>query len=135
MSRGTRPNDKYTTVQKFGVTSEMSLFSMKTYMKLVAKLVGNIVKDIDKIINNYFLIETLLSSMNPPFATITALQTFGILVVNLLRSSEEISPHASLQNRVIAFLLQDPFYPVQISHFTITKEPPDHHIASTMLDR
>ena len=41
----------------------------------------------------------------------------------------------ALQNGVIAFLLQDPFYPVQISHFTTTKAPPDHHIASTMLDR
>ena len=40
----------------------------------------------------------------------------------------------ALQNGVIAFFLQDPFYPVQISHFTPTKAPPDHHIASTMLD-
>ena len=39
------------------------------------------------------------------------------------------------QNGLIAFLLQDPFYPVQISHLTTTKAPPDHHIASTMLDR
>ena len=40
----------------------------------------------------------------------------------------------ALQNGVIAFLLQYQFYPVQISHFTTTKAPPDH-IASTMLDR
>lgn len=33
-----------------------------------------------------------------------------------------------------AFLLQDTFNFVQISHFT-TKAPPDHHIASTILDR
>ena len=30
----------------------------------------------------------------------------------------------ALQNGVMAFLLQDPFYPVQISHFTTTKAPP-----------
>ena len=41
----------------------------------------------------------------------------------------------ALQNGVIGFLLQDPFYPVQISHSTTTKAPPDHHIASTMLGR
>lgn len=41
----------------------------------------------------------------------------------------------ALQNGVIAFLIQDPFYPVQISHFNTTKSPPDHRISSTMLDR
>src|SRR4029434_2844608 len=40
-----------------------------------------------------------------------------------------------LQNGVIAFLILNPFYLVQISHFTSTKAAPDHHITSTMLDR
>src|SRR4029434_8122390 len=40
-----------------------------------------------------------------------------------------------LQNGVIAFLISNPFYLVQISHFTSTKAAPDHHITSTMLDR
>ena len=41
----------------------------------------------------------------------------------------------ALQNEVIAFLIQNPLYLVQISHFTSTKAAPDHHITSTMLDR
>src|SRR4029434_374335 len=40
-----------------------------------------------------------------------------------------------LQNGVIAFLIYNPSYLVQISHFTSTKAAPDHHITSTMLDR
>jgi hypothetical protein len=48
-------------------------------------------QDIDKTINNDFFIEiiivvqTLLSSNNPQFAASTVLQTFGILVVSLLK--------------------------------------------------
>ena len=38
----------------------------------------------------------------------------------------------ALQNGVIAFFIQNPFYLVQISHFTSTKAAPDHHITSTM---
>ena len=37
------------------------------------------------ILNNNFVLQTLLSSNNSQFAAITALQTFGILAVNLLR--------------------------------------------------
>ena len=42
-------------------------------------------QDIDEVRNNNFVLLTLLSSKNSPFAAITALQTFGILAVNLLR--------------------------------------------------
>ena len=48
-------------------------------------------QDINKVRNNYFyfnncfVLQTLLSYKNYPFAAITALQTFGILAVNLLR--------------------------------------------------
>ena len=48
--------------------------------------------------NNYFVLQTLLSSKISPFAAITALQKFSILAVNLLRSSEEISPHCFLKH-------------------------------------
>ena len=41
----------------------------------------------------------------------------------------------ALQKGVIAFLIQNPFYLVQISHFTSTKAALGHHITSTMLDR
>ena len=47
-------------------------------------------QDIDEVRNNLnlsnnFVLQTLLSSKNFPFAAITDLQTFGILAVNLLR--------------------------------------------------
>ena len=51
----------------------------------------NIVKTLTRleiilfILNNHFVLQTLLSSNNSPFAAITALQTFGIIAVNLLR--------------------------------------------------
>ena len=45
--------------------------------------------------NNNFVLYTFFSSNNSPFSAITALQTFGILAVNLLKESEEKSPHAS----------------------------------------
>ena len=41
----------------------------------------------------------------------------------------------ALQKGVMAFFIQNPFYLVQISHFTSSKAGPDHHITSTMLDR
>lgn len=44
--------------------------------------------------NNNIFLQTLLSSKNPPFAAITALQTFGVLavIIIMLRQSWEISP-------------------------------------------
>ena len=80
----------YTTVQKFGVTQTISWFPWEL-TKFVAKWIVYIVKTLTRleiiifIWNNNFVLQTLLSSNNFPFAAITALQTFGILAVNLLR--------------------------------------------------
>ena len=102
------------------------MFSMKTqhlFIKWVAKWIENIVKTLTRleimiwmiIWNNNFVLQTLLP----------------VVGGNWLQSGYGMV----LQNGAIAFLIQNPFYLVQISHFTSTKAAPDHHLTSTMLDR
>ena len=64
------------------------MFSMKTHTcihQMSCKMNRKYSQDIDEVRNNDFVLQTLLSSNNYPFAAITALQTFDILAVNLLR--------------------------------------------------
>ena len=67
------------------------MFSMKTHTfihQMSCKINRKYSQDIEEVrnkIKNNFVLQTLLSSKNSPFAAITALQTFGILAVNLLR--------------------------------------------------
>ena len=70
----------YTTIQKFGVTQAISCFPWKLtllFIKWVAKWIENIVKTLTRleirifIWNNNFVLQTLLSSNNSPFAAIT----------------------------------------------------------------
>ena len=79
----------HTTVQKFVVT--FVVFHENIH-EMICKMNGKYSQGVDKVINHDFLnlnnncvVQTLHSSKNPPFAAITALQTLGILVVNLLR--------------------------------------------------